>query len=298
MSIPTIVRRDNQARLVVDGRPFIVLGAQWDYRLVRDRAHRKSLFPLAKKINCNTAFIPIFWEQIEPARDIYDFHAVEEILAEARGHGLRLVLLWFGSNREGSCGHGPRQADAVHDVHSAFISQVPDYILDDPATYPRAVLSDGQPHPWSLCPSGSATLARETKAFSAFLAHLAASDLARTTIMIQINNEICTPPLGDLRFSDGCCCPDCQTQRGSTGLANPASASAVSYARYIENMAAAGSEVYPLPMYVNFVADLRPGEDIQVFLDEAPHLACVGADAYAETAADFRRIMKRFQVWA
>lgn len=294
MPIPMISRENPRPRLIVDGQPFIILGAQWDYRRVQDHIYRDGLFPLASKLNCNTAFIPIFWSQVEPELNLYDFGVVEEILVSARRQGLRLVLLWFGSNREGSFGFRPRTDDVTDCGMPAFISQVPRYIVDDPATYPRAIGDDGSRHSTALCPMGGATLARETKAFQAFMAYLAANDNTRTTIMVQINNEICTPPVGYLRFADGCRCSACEEERhGHPGLHT---AAAVCYARYVGTMAAAGAAVYPLPFYVNFVGDSRPGEDIQTYLDLAPQLACVGSDAYGRDADDFRAIMRRFRV--
>ena len=45
---------------------------------------------------CDTVLAAVAWEQVEPEAGRFDLTAVDELLAGARAHGLRLVLLWFG----------------------------------------------------------------------------------------------------------------------------------------------------------------------------------------------------------
>jgi GH35 family endo-1,4-beta-xylanase len=44
-----------------------------------------------------TAEVPIYWEQIEPVEGAFDFAIVDDLIAGARDHGLKLIPLWFGT---------------------------------------------------------------------------------------------------------------------------------------------------------------------------------------------------------
>src|SRR6188768_4093947 len=91
----------------VDGRPFFPLGGQ---------AHNSSSYmpggldlawQALAALHANTAEIPVYWEQIEPDVGHFDFSSVDRMLAGAREHGLRLILLWFGTWKNGTMKYAP-----------------------------------------------------------------------------------------------------------------------------------------------------------------------------------------------
>ena len=94
--IPRLVQKDGRYALMVDGKPFTVLGVQ---------AHNSSNYPAAlpkvweavRDAHANTLEIPVAWEQVEPAEGKFDFSWVDTLLAQARRNKVRLVLLWFGT---------------------------------------------------------------------------------------------------------------------------------------------------------------------------------------------------------
>ena len=65
--IPKVVKKDGRYAFMVDGAPFLMLGAQ---------AHNSSgwpgmlpkVWPAIEYLHANTLEIPVYWEQIEPAR--------------------------------------------------------------------------------------------------------------------------------------------------------------------------------------------------------------------------------------
>ena len=92
--VPEVVTRNGRSALMVDGAPFLVLGAQvnnssnWPQMLPK-------VWPAVKKLGANTVSVPIGWEQIEPVEGKFDFSFLDTLLAEARAQQVRLVLLWF-----------------------------------------------------------------------------------------------------------------------------------------------------------------------------------------------------------
>src|SRR5688572_8616130 len=100
--IPSIVKKANGAySFLVDGKPFIVLGAQlWNssaWPSVLDKT-----WPQLKELGCNTLEAPVYWQNIEPEQGKYNFKELDYLISNARKEGLRLILLWFGSYKNGS----------------------------------------------------------------------------------------------------------------------------------------------------------------------------------------------------
>jgi beta-galactosidase GanA len=72
-------------------------------------------------MHLNTVVAPVSWELIEPVEGRFDFASVDGLIRRARRHGMRLVLLWFGS-------------------WNSMSSYVPGWVKRDPARFPRAQL--------------------------------------------------------------------------------------------------------------------------------------------------------------
>lgn len=52
-------------------------------------------------MNINTVLGSVTWEMIEPQEGVFNFSELDGIIADAKGHGLKLVLLWFGTYKNG-----------------------------------------------------------------------------------------------------------------------------------------------------------------------------------------------------
>jgi beta-galactosidase GanA len=95
------VKKDGRYALFVDDAPYLMLGGQvhnssaWPAMLGK-------VWPAMEYLHVNTVEIPVYWEQIEPRQGQFDYSLVDALLAQAREHNLRLVLLWFGTWRNGS----------------------------------------------------------------------------------------------------------------------------------------------------------------------------------------------------
>lgn len=291
-NLPEIRMVEGRAGLYVDGEPFLALGAQWNFRNTIAPERSEFLYAHAAAMNCTTAYVPVLWRQVEPAPGRFAYDFIDRQLALAARYGLKLVLLWFGSNRGGSMRFKNRYYPSGD--REEYTYQVPDYVQNNPAVYRRACLPDGTVRE-ALCPACRATLGAETAAFRAALGRLREVDRARVVVLMQVENEISTPDSGRLSFPPRCCCPACneafaRSAREEREFGDRA------YGDYVAALVEAGAEVYPLPFYVNFVGTPRPGENIAYYLEKAPHLASCAPDIYAGDTEGFRRVMSAFAV--
>src|SRR6478735_638185 len=94
--LPKMVERDGRHALMVDGAPFLMLGIQAN-NSSNYVGMLPKVWPMVERIHANTLEIPVAWEQVEPAEGQFDFSYVDALLAGARTHDTRLVLLWFGT---------------------------------------------------------------------------------------------------------------------------------------------------------------------------------------------------------
>src|SRR6202012_2375722 len=98
--IPRLARQDGRYALIVDGAPYLILGAQsnnssdWPDTL-------PEVWPAIEYLHANTLEVPIYWEQFEPKQGQFDYSVIDTILAQARAHNVRLDLLWFGTWKKG-----------------------------------------------------------------------------------------------------------------------------------------------------------------------------------------------------
>jgi beta-galactosidase GanA len=171
-SLPEIVNKNGKHALMVDGAPFIMLGAQTN-NSSNYPAALKDVWPSVEKMGANTLSIPVAWEQIEPVEGQFDFSYLDVLLKEAREHKVKLVLLWFATWKN----NAPHYAPA--------------WVKLDNKRFPRVVKQDGDTLN-SLSPLGKNTLAADKKAFVELMNYLKKKDKENTVIMVQVQNEVGT----------------------------------------------------------------------------------------------------------
>ena len=305
--LPQVVQAQGRATLMVDGQPFWMLGAQvdnssgWPERL-------EAVWPAAEKMRLNTLEVPVYWEQMEPERGRFDFTVVDAIVQQAREHKVRLVLLWFGTWKNGK------------------MHYVPEWVKSDPSTYPRMMTRDGRALD-VLSPNAPANLVADRDAFVGLMRHLRETDSQHTVIMMQVENE--SGSLGTVRDFGPVAQKEFEDQvpaelmrglkKGGAGTWSQVfgddadeTFAAWSVARYIGQIAAAGKKQLALPMYANnwlkspraYPISTVPGEDypsggptinmMDVWKVGAPSLDLIAPDIYVPSSERYRMVMQEF----
>src|ERR1039457_5286364 len=145
--LPRLVKKDGRYALMVDGAPYLMLGAQthnssaWPAMLTK-------VWPAMELLHVNTVETPVYWEQFEPRRGQYAHSVIDALLAGARQHHVRLVLLWFGTWKNGSQHY------------------MPEWMKLAPDRYPHLIDKNGHPAD-SPSPFAAESLAADKTAFTA-----------------------------------------------------------------------------------------------------------------------------------
>lgn len=266
-SIPHLERHGAATQLIVDDKPYLILGGEIANTASSSLPYMETVWPKMTRLNLNTVLVAVAWAWVEPEEGKFDFKLVDELLAGARKNNQRVIFLWFGSWKNG------------------LSSFVPAWVKTNQERFPRVTIASGHSVE-ILTPLSEAALASDSRAYVKFMEHLAQVDGRRTTIMIQMQNEVGV--LGDSRDRGAAAnaafaaavpaellshlaknrehlspalaklWQDAGAKSGGTWTevfgATPATDEifmAWHYARFMGQMTAAGKAAYPLPVFTN-----------------------------------------------
>ena len=300
--IPQLVKKDGRYALMVDGAPYLMLGAQ---------AHNSSgwpamlpkVWPAIEFLHANTLEIPVYWEQFEPQPGQFDYTVIDTIVTQAREHRVRLDLLWFGTWKNGSQHY------------------MPEWMKSDPARYFHLIDKNGHPAD-SPSPFCAASQELDIRAFTAFMRHLKAFDPQRTVIIVQVENESGTwGPVRDYspaaqKIFDGPVPSGVLKAMGKPGDVSATWQEAFgpeaevnfhawAVATYVGKVAAAGKAVYSLPLYANAALrdPIKPGAPgsyeaggptdnvIPIWKVAAPAIDIVSPDIYMNDPVAYLKVL-------
>ncbi len=303
--LPHFAERDGRHAFIVDGAPFLMLGGQcgnssaWPDQL-------PDVWSAIERMHANTLEAPVYWEQFEPEPGRFDPKLVDLMIQQAREHHVRLVLLWFGTWKNGSAHYMPL------------------WMKERLDTYPKVVGKNGL-RVDSPSPHFPATLAADTRAFSALMRHLKGADPLHTVILVQVENESGMwdgirdySPAAQAHFEQ----PVPAALLGGLGLSARAGGNwqavfgkdadeffhAWSVASFVGKVAAAGKAEYPLPMYTNAALrdPISPGPAgtyesggptdnvLAIWKIAAPALDVLSPDIYQNDNARYRRVLELY----
>jgi hypothetical protein len=314
--VPRLARQGTATQLLVDGKPFLVLGGELGNSSASDAEYMKPLWPKLAALRLNTLLIPVYWELIEPQEGRFDFKLVDQMIGEARRHGMRVVLLWFGSWK------------------NSMSCYAPAWVKTDQRRFPRAELR-GKLGLEALSAFSDANRDADARAFAALMQHLRGVDQRhRTVVMVQVENEVAMvedaadrsaaaqaafeapvpkPLMDHLQAHRDVLAPELREAWRRSGektagtwraVFGPGAAAeeifmAWHFARYTDHVAQAGKAAYALPMFVNAALNRprqAPGQYpsagplphvADVWRAGAPHVDFLAPDVYLPNFADW-----------
>jgi hypothetical protein len=287
--IPHLRKQGTATQLIVDGKPFLVLGSELSVNSASNIEYwKKVVWPrIVAQAKLNTVLAAVSWAKIEPQEGKFDFSVLDGVIQDVRTRNLHLVLLWFGSWKNG------------------LSSFTPDWVKGDFERFPRAqivggtlpLISAGPGRPRAqiagsrsielLSPLSDANRDADARAFAALMRHIKAVDgQQHTVIMMQVENEVGmqgdtrdrSPAankafegpvpndlMGYLEKHKDTLSPELRQVWAAAGFKTSGTWEEVfgkgrpteeifmawNFARYIGRVAEMGKAQYPLPMYVN-----------------------------------------------
>lgn len=277
--IPRLVQQGNKTILMVKGNPFIALAGEVHNSDSSSPAYMEHIWDVADELGMNTLLLPVSWEIVEPEEGIFDFTIPQELVNQARKRQKKIIFLWFGSWKNAEMMYAPewvkkdlkrfRRGQIEKGKNKAGRAVSPSM----PYKIPYTTIS-------YLC---EAAMEADAKAFAAFMSWLREYDEKEATVItIQVENE--TGILGvarelsdeadtlfsgqvpekfveymtthtDTMVSDVRTAVESGAKSGTWqevfGTVAEEMFSAYYVSHYVEHVAKAGKEVYPLPMVVN-----------------------------------------------
>lgn len=277
--IPHLEKNGNTTQLIVLGKPFLILGGELHNSSTSGIAYMQPIWEKMKRKNLNTVIAPVYWELLEPVEGKFDFTLVDSMIVGARKQNLHLVILWFGSWKNG------------------YSMYAPGWVKNDSEKFQRVKNKSGESFV-VLSALSEASMKADAKAFKTLMQHIRQVDEKfQTVIMAQIENEVGLfyeprdynekaikaydqgVPSDLTRYlvaNKGKLQPELDSAWVANGDKTAGSWEEVfgksvlvkdnwkalsylpeelftvyHYSRYIGQVAAAGKEAYPIPMYVN-----------------------------------------------
>jgi beta-galactosidase GanA len=272
---PQLVKKNAAVQLVVDSKPFLILGGETGNSSASDMAYMRPYWSKLRAMHLNTLLVPVYWELFEPEEGKFDLSLVDSLLSNARAQQLKLVLLWFGTWK------------------NSMSCYIPGWMKKDPARFQRTLDKNGKSQEIISCFS-KPSLEADKKAFTVLMKYLRGKDdKHHTVLMVQVENEIgmlptareisttaddyfkedvpaaliswlkknkdsLHPVLYERWKQNGFATQGSWTKIFGEGLATDEIFQAWYYAKYAGAVAAAGKTFYNIPIYVNAALN-RPG---------------------------------------
>jgi hypothetical protein len=169
---PHLRKQGTATQLIVDGKPFLALAGELGNNTATSMENMQPIWSRLVAGNLNSVLAAVSWAQVEPEEGRFDFAVVDGVIQEARHNNLKLVLLWFGSWKNGLSSYAPL------------------WVKRDFKRFPRIRVKEGRSIEL-LSTFGEASRDADARAFRALMGHLKAVDgQQHTVLMMQVENEV------------------------------------------------------------------------------------------------------------
>jgi hypothetical protein len=278
--IARLQKQGTATQLIVDNKPFLVLGGELGNSSASSVEDIQRIFPKLQRMGLNTVLVPAYWDLLEPAEGSYDLTLIDQTIRQARENQLKVIFLWFGAWKNSMSCYAPL------------------WFKEDYKKYPRVHTQTGKP--LEIASSFSENVYQaDSRAFSQLMKRIAAIDKEEgTVVMVQIENEIgmledardysadankqfnapvpaaltdylqknkqtLHPQLLKKWEAQGCPAKGNWQDVFGADLYTDEIFMAWSYAQYVERMAQAARSIHNIPLYVNAAMNSRgrkPGQ--------------------------------------
>ncbi len=318
-SVPHLEKRGAATELIVDGQPYLALAAELANSASSNMEYLEPYWSKLVASHVNTVLVAVSWELIEPDRGRFDFSLVDDIIRDARKHNLRLMLLWFGSWK------------------NSMSTYAPPWVKKDTRQFPLVVDENGNKLNM-MSVFYQANWEADARAYRALMRHVREVDgQDHTVLMMQVENEVglrgtlrdhapeaekalngpVPQELMDyLATHRDSLVPELRKQWADNGNKTSGTWREVFgsdrradgifmswyYARYMDQVAAAGKAEYPIPTFVNaalgdwmgqYSSGAALADTLNIWQAGAPHIdiltPCIYRPVYKEWVSMFHR---------
>ena len=171
-SLPRLEKVGSATRLIIDDKPFLMLGGELHNSTMGGAAYMRPIWKLMSDHGLNTVVATASWELVEPVEGQYDFALVDSMIFGARKEELKLVVIWFATWKNGRSTYPPA------------------WVKKDQTRFPLVKDETGKTLNIITTLSTEARDA-DARAFAALMKHIKEVDEDyKTVVMMQVENEI------------------------------------------------------------------------------------------------------------
>jgi hypothetical protein len=158
-------------QLFVDGKPMLLNAGELENSSGTSREWMAPIWKKCQQANLNCVLAAVPWDLFEPEEGKFDYKVIDDLIDDARSHGMKLVPLWFGAWKNGLSHYAPI------------------WVKRDQQRFPRTRVGAGNLE--MISTFSQEALAADAKAFAAFMRRIRERDEGQqTVIMVQLENEV------------------------------------------------------------------------------------------------------------
>lgn len=107
MQTPYLEKRGNKKVLMVEGKPFYMISGEVHNSNSSSVQYMERVWDKAEQLGMNSLLLPVTWEMLEPREGEFDFSVVNGLVLQARKRGKKIGFLWFGAWKNAQCSYAP-----------------------------------------------------------------------------------------------------------------------------------------------------------------------------------------------
>ena len=123
--LPQLSKANNQTKMLLNGRPFLILGSEMHNSTGSDTAAVTAVMKEANALKMNNILGYAYWEMIEPLEGKFNFDLVDHLILASEKENLKMILACFGTWK------------------STPSSYVPEWVKTNPQRFERFVTEGG-----------------------------------------------------------------------------------------------------------------------------------------------------------